>query len=55
MRDPIPFCYDLVDHPEVIKKHLTVLNELYHKYLCAFSLNMGRSRIHPKKTVEPLL
>lgn len=36
MRDPMPFCYDLVDYPELIKKHLTVLNELYHQYFDAF-------------------
>lgn len=36
MRGPLEFCYDLVDYPELIKKHLAVINELYHKYYDAF-------------------
>ena len=36
MRGPMEFCYDLVDYPELIKKHLAVINELYHKYYDAF-------------------
>ncbi len=36
MRGPQEFCFDLIDSPELIKKHLTVLNELYHKYYEAF-------------------
>jgi 5-methyltetrahydrofolate--homocysteine methyltransferase len=36
MRDPMQFCYDLIDQPELIKKHLSIINELYHKYFDAF-------------------
>lgn len=36
MRDPMEFCYDLIDHPELIKKHLSVLNGLYHGYFDSF-------------------
>ncbi len=36
MRGPLEFCYDLVDYPELIKKYLTRLNDLYHKYYEAF-------------------
>jgi 5-methyltetrahydrofolate--homocysteine methyltransferase len=36
MRDPMQFCYDLIDQPEQIRKHLAVINELYHKYFDSF-------------------
>ncbi len=36
MRGPLELCYDLVDYPELIKKHLAVINEFYHRYYDEF-------------------
>ena len=36
MRDPMEFCYDLIDQPDMIKKNLSVINGLYHRYFDAF-------------------
>ncbi|HPN84032.1 MAG TPA: hypothetical protein PK821_01730 [Victivallales bacterium] len=36
MRDPQEFCYDLMDNPDIIKKHLSDIAPIYHRYFDAF-------------------